>query len=820
MAEETERIRAQADEFVEVLKRLGVVAGRTSKDLERMKPEELRQEFIRFHKDVRDSRKAYQKSYDDLNKWGRSLQRAQDSLEGLEEAYRQGKISERQLQRAREQYNKNLEAFNRAGVIDKLTKSLSSATQQMASGLYEGTKDVLRGVQSGADALDIGGNVISAGVGAAAGLIGKGASSLGGTMSAAGGTIAAASLMTGNALGVLGGAVLALAGGAITAFGDKLGDAAKFGVEFVKVELQKVVKGFAEASRSGVMFADGMTGLQRAAVAATLPVEQMSAALSRNTENFAKSGLGMAEATERMGKTLSMGGDRFRREMMNLGYAIEEMPDLIAETMANMSSVGGPLKATNEQVLQQTREYAKHLRVIASITGEDAKKRMEAARAQANTLLFQQKMAAMEPEARTALTKAMSSMGDTERAAFREMVATGGQIVDQGLAMLAASSPAFANQMNEMYNAYQQGIANENKINDIKAKYSDSVKKDLASQTALGLLQGLGLEGPLKSLTEAMTNQLIESQKFTKEAVESATKGAEAQMKTMDELTKSVHAAQINVQNMALSIQKSILEGDVLNKFGKAVEDVTGFILRAIKKFEKGDTETGGRIVTKEQATVEQKRTEAVAVAATETRKRAEELHGRDSDIAKQARAEEDRRQSEAARASAALLHATRNAARAQRAEPKPVVEPAKTINATPEESKDIPSRRNGGLVNMPTTGGLALLHGTEAVVPLPDGNTIPVALDLSPVDMLVTNVQTGIQNILSSMPTPEPVTTRTEVVTQTTTAPVNNAMSELIGKFDELMTITRQNILASNKIAEKIDDSNRIQRDILQVSR
>jgi len=34
-----------------------------------------------------------------------------------------------------------------------------------------------------------------------------------------------------------------------------------------------------------------------------------------------------------------------------------------------------------------------------------------------------------------------------------------------------------------------------------------------------------------------------------------------------------------------------------------------------------------------------------------------------------------------------------------------------------------------GGIADMPTQGGLALLHGREAVVPLPDGNSIPVTM-------------------------------------------------------------------------------------------
>ena len=36
---------------------------------------------------------------------------------------------------------------------------------------------------------------------------------------------------------------------------------------------------------------------------------------------------------------------------------------------------------------------------------------------------------------------------------------------------------------------------------------------------------------------------------------------------------------------------------------------------------------------------------------------------------------------------------------------------------------------RNGGIATGPTSGYSAMLHGTEAVVPLPDGRTIPVEM-------------------------------------------------------------------------------------------
>jgi hypothetical protein len=63
-----------------------------------------------------------------------------------------------------------------------------------------------------------------------------------------------------------------------------------------------------------------------------------------------------------------------------------------------------------------------------------------------------------------------------------------------------------------------------------------------------------------------------------------------------------------------------------------------------------------------------------------------------------------------------------------------------------------IPSAADGGILTGDTSGFAATLHGTEAVVPLPDNRSIPVSLDSSSLNTAL-NQQTGVLNqILSSM--------------------------------------------------------------------
>lgn len=75
-----------------------------------------------------------------------------------------------------------------------------------------------------------------------------------------------------------------------------------------------------------------------------------------------------------------------------------------------------------------------------------------------------------------------------------------------------------------------------------------------------------------------------------------------------------------------------------------------------------------------------------------------------------------------------------------------------------------INSFSKGGIANMPVSGGIAKLHGPEAVVPLPDGRTIPVAIKTSildnqqaqqqPIDMqqLSKEITAAVQNAANSI--------------------------------------------------------------------
>lgn len=62
-----------------------------------------------------------------------------------------------------------------------------------------------------------------------------------------------------------------------------------------------------------------------------------------------------------------------------------------------------------------------------------------------------------------------------------------------------------------------------------------------------------------------------------------------------------------------------------------------------------------------------------------------------------------------------------------------------------------IPNFSKGGIANMPKTGSLANLHGTEAVVPLPDGKNIPVVVKTDFSD-LRKDAETNVDRLIGQM--------------------------------------------------------------------
>jgi hypothetical protein len=561
---------------------------------------------------------------------------------------------------------------------------------ELGKATITGTGKFVRGLQDGVSATQLTNTVLNAGIDVAA----AGAMGLGKTL-----TAVAPALSALGPYGVIAGVAATAVGYLAQTAGEAGGALAKFAVEILTKELEKTTKAFSTISAGGALFADGLTGMRNAAKQSRLPLEDFAAVISRQSANLSAAGLSVPTAVKKLGGALAAGGDSMRNNLQNLGFRIEDQGDLVAETMARMAQSAGPLRASDAEVAAQTQKYAENLRVIAAITGEDAKKKMAAVQEQANQLAFQQKLAGMDVTQRDNIINAMGNMTELQRKNFMDMMVFGSVINTEGAAAAALSS-GLRDSTAEAVRSAQAGNLDADKMREINGQFSAQMQKDILAQTAIGFAGAANIGGLAQALAEALGKSLQEVQKMSPEAIASAQKAAKEQRDTTDTFTQDVNRAATASKDLAIMMEKELLP--YMKDFGKYSKQ----ILEGFRDYLGG---LGGK---KSLPT-----SPSAMAMSNEDLKNQMTLTGVD------------------VRTGQPLTSAQ--------------FQELKKSGTIPELKE---GKALGGISTGPVSGYSETLHGTEAVVPLADNRSIPVSLDSSSITAAV-NQQSGIlSEILRAM--------------------------------------------------------------------
>jgi hypothetical protein len=477
-----------------------------------------------------------------------SFQSMQSEIDNLTAAAKKSKTIDEQnrLLQTRDALQDS-ESRNRAR--SEAENATAIGTKQMvgilASGATSAVGGLIKGLQAGSSGTQLATGMMTAAVDVAAGS-GK---ALGGVI---GGVGSAMSGMGGKAKIV--GLGLTVLGSAVGFASEQAGKLAKFGIEVLSKEVEKTVGAFNTMSASGAIFANGMQGMRDASAGAGLTVDQFSKVVSANSELIGASGLGVVEGAKqigRVGKELQKSG--VQTQLLKLGYSFEEQAALTAETMANMRKAGGG-KLDDKEVAAQTQKYAENLRLISSITGEDAKKKMAAIQQENAELAFQQKTASMTKEQRAQLNAAMATMTDQERKNFRDRMVFG-EVINKEGAIYEATVAGAREKGEAAAKLAEQGNLTAATNSDLNAQYGEQIKASILSQQALGVAAYSGAES-VKGAAAAMAQALDQANTYTTEGVEAAKKNNEAAAKTTDALTNSVIDAEKAAQSMKIKLQE------------------------------------------------------------------------------------------------------------------------------------------------------------------------------------------------------------------------------------------------------------------------
>jgi len=222
------------------------------------------------------------------------------------------------------------------------------------------------------------------------------------------------------------------------------------------------------------------------------------------------------------------------------------------------------------------------------------------------------------------------------------------------------------------------------------------------SELAIGIA---GMAGKLPELNKGFSNFILMSDKMTEKGVEAAQAAAIAQMNTSNELTASYMKAAVAAQDLALQLQKAfdpLIEG-YATVTAKMLEEINTTFRQIQAEIKNG--KDGG----KGESTWEKvQRVGGAALSGATTA------------------------------ATIAAPIAGLAASTGVGAVPAMVGAGLATgfgaiAGGLAEWFKGKEGKARGGVARGPATGFLEKLHGSEAVVPLPDGKTIPVQLETPP---------------------------------------------------------------------------------------
>lgn len=693
---------AIVDELMNRLDRLSINARDLSASLEyaEKSAEDLTDEFKSGTRDVGRLKSSLESSARTVKDAEKKYAKAQEEYNNTTDASRKEEL--RQSLAATRQRREELVALHTVldreitARIDTIEsqKALADSTIAVAKALKTTIGGVLSGLQGNASAVGIAGGALT-GAFSAAGSAGVAAGS---AISAAGSAMTASSNKYARGVGIF----LDGLGAATSLLSKGLSETAQAVLPYLTKEVERTLTSFQSMSASGAMFADGMDGMRKAAADSGLSLETFSKIVSSNSAAFAATGMSVAGATARFSKINNIiGTSGLQQQMLNLGYGLEEIGSLTAETMADLNRGGSLRYASDSQVAKLTADYSKDLRLLTAITGEDARKKTEEGRKLASQLAVRSKLQELEkqqPGITQKFNTMVSQLGPDMAQSVIEIMQTG-RIINSSGAIMAAQSQAFGEAAYGIANTLTSGNASAEQFAEVVGRSGDTLRGEIAAGKFKGLDTAALLSPALSGLNQSFATFITELDRYSTEGVRAATEATTAQATTRNEFTNQVTQTITNIESMKVKMEEIARESGALDLFSKMLVEVTNTMRDALKKL-------GGEV--KEGLWDKTKRIGGAALGGAAT--------------------------GAAIGGSVGAGFGTVTV---------PVVGTVAGglagavggglvggIGAGVIEAFSGPGKALGGISAGPDSGYMEKLHGVEAVVPLPDGRTIPVSMD------------------------------------------------------------------------------------------
>jgi hypothetical protein len=406
-------------------------------------------------------------------------------------------------------------------------------------------------------------------------------------------TTAGAAIMPLGPIGLIAGTAISGAGIAAQIFGKGLSEAASKVLPKFSAEVEKNIAAFQSMSSSGALFAGGVGEMITVSGEAGLTLDQMSKVVKTNSSALADSAVGIGNATKLMGAAIKAGGDPMKKQMLNLGFTIEEQAGLVADTMGIMGRAGRDLsKISGGEIAKATQDYALNLRTIASITGEDAKKIQERAKQQmANmgiqaTIEERRRAGDENAEARfTATTQIATAAGETVSNATRQLLGQGQLMGDTArqFALLGPAGEEFQQTILRIRNDKSLSSEESTKLtNDALASLKDGVRNNPELMRQLSTATEAGVSS-LATFATGLQSVVTGTTPFSKN-FDAVAEAARKQAETTDKQTQAMTDMINENQKLNVEIQNLVVSSGGLTSYMNYAKDAAKLFTEALEE--------------------------------------------------------------------------------------------------------------------------------------------------------------------------------------------------------------------------------------------
>ena len=503
------------------------------------------------------------------------------------------------------------------------------------------------------------------------------------------------------------GALMNIGGGILESGAKEAAELLKFKLEVVSKELEKSYKSFQQATAAGALFAGGMTELRTVAGLAGLTQEQFSKVIADNSGSLASFGGDVTEGGKKLSRVISNYDKETKKQLLNLGISVEDQAQGVADYMAMLQRTGNLRGQSDAQLAEESKNYMVQLKAISSFTGEDAKKAEARAKQAAAQGAVAAKLQELGPEAAAKFNAAIKLLPESQQKAAQQMLAFG-NIIDPELAMTLG--PASRKLLS--------GV-----IDDVK---DTNITADVAQQNFYKTLDELSpaLQAEGKKMAEIFGNVALANGQYANQSAIaadvlalanknlrrtaeggggelSALDKAKLALETQDKLTNGVSDSVVALQEMKKALQKDLTPA--IQNFAVDVPEILEAFREKMRNLGMMGDRTQPVLTQPAQNVVNSSNALRSAVGLSPTSMTPKEA-------AAVERATERFNSSLTGRLSNWITSWGKE-------EPKPNAQSPEIVGPMAD----------GGIASGPKSGFLANLHGTEAVVPLPNGRSIPI---------------------------------------------------------------------------------------------